>query len=189
MIVRRYRFFGLAVAVLTALLPSASKAQSARQTTQALEAAFLYNFTKFTEWPSEALPPAAPLVLCIAGDSVLQKALEEVTKGRLERGHPLVIRRVEVREALNSCHVLYVADLNSKRALQLLEKLNGAPVLSVSNFTSFAQLGGSVHFFSENGRMRFAVNLDATQRTKLRLSSLLLNLAKIVKDDPSLNRH
>jgi hypothetical protein len=58
----------------------------------------------------------------------------------------------------------------------------------VSDFKRFAQLGGSAHFFRENARIRFAVNVDATKRTRLRLSSLLLSLASIVKDDPAVHQ-
>jgi hypothetical protein len=35
----------------------------------------------------------------------------------------------------------------------------------------------------EAGKMRFTINLDAALRARLRISSRLLNLAKLVKDD------
>jgi hypothetical protein len=43
-------------------------------------------------------------------------------------------------------------------------------------------MGGMVEFFLESGRMRFAVNVDAVHRSRVRLSSRVLGLAKIVKD-------
>ena len=49
-------------------------------------------------------------------------------------------------------------------------------------------MGGVANLFIEGGRMRFAVNVDALQRSKLRLSSRLLSLAKIVKDAPDASR-
>lgn len=37
-------------------------------TTEAdVKAAFIYNFTKFVEWPASALPAGAPLKLCLLG--------------------------------------------------------------------------------------------------------------------------
>jgi hypothetical protein len=38
--------------------------------------------------------------------------------------------------------------------------------------------------FVENGKMRFALNPAAAQRARLRISSKLLALAKVVKDEP-----
>jgi hypothetical protein len=37
-----------------------------------------------------------------------------------------------------------------------------------------------VQFLNENDRVRFAINVDATSRAKLKLSSKLLSLAKVV---------
>jgi hypothetical protein len=55
-------------------------------------------------------------------------------------------------------------------------------VLTVSDAARFAETGGMVELFVEGDRMRFAVNVDALQRARVRLSSRMLGLAKIVKD-------
>jgi hypothetical protein len=44
----------------------------------------------------------------------------------------------------------------------------------------FLDAGGMVQFLNENDRVRFAVNVDATGRARLKLSSKLLSLAKVV---------
>ena len=43
-----------------------------------------------------------------------------------------------------------------------------------------AERGGVANFFVDNGRMRFAVNPKAAERSQLRISSRLLSLARIV---------
>ena len=42
-----------------------------------------------------------------------------------------------------------------------------------------------VELFRENGRMRFAINIDTMERSPVRLSSRLLALAKIARDTPA----
>jgi hypothetical protein len=86
-------------------------------------------------------------------------------------------------DAFRACHVLYLAGLDAKRAQPILDELKGAPVLTVGDREQFAQSGGVAGLFVEQGRMRFAINLEAAQRCRLRISSRLLSLAKIVKDD------
>ena len=56
------------------------------------------------------------------------------------------------------------------------------PVLTVSDGKGFAQAGGIIELYVEGGRMRFAINVDATARSGLRLSSRLLGLAKVIRD-------
>lgn len=153
-----------------------------------LKAAFLYNFAKLTEWPEDALPAGATLVLCVVESTRVTRALEEAVASREIDGHPLAVRKMEAHGPIRSCHLLYVDDLDAKRARQLLDALSGAAVLTVSDFTRFTEMGGTAHLFEEAGRMRFAVNVDAAQRHRLRLSSRLLSLAKLVKDNPYASR-
>ena len=149
-----------------------------------VKAAFLYNFAKFTEWPADALGPGAPLVLCVVDDLKLAKALEEATAGRDVDGHTLVVRKIELDGPVRSCHLLY-ADVDTQKGARLIETLRGASVLTVTDYGLFAAMGGTTNLFVEDGRIRFAVNLEATNRARLRISSRLLSLAKLVKDDPN----
>jgi hypothetical protein len=162
---------------------AANGVQGSRAT--AVTAAFLYNFAKFTEWPREALPDGAPLVLCVMQDAPLAAALREETSGRTVEGHPLVVRQTDGKGPLRSCHILYAANLDAARAAALLQNVQPAPVLVVSDFEDFSRLGGTAHLFVEDDRMRFAINVDAAARAGLRISSRLLSLAVIVKDGPN----
>jgi uncharacterized protein DUF4154 len=163
-------------------LSSAASAQSA--TAPALKAAFLYNFAKFTEWPAQALAPHDPLMLCVMNDREVGETLVDLTRGRTIDGHALVVSTMRVESAdLLSCRLLFMSGLDLPRSRAVVDAVAGKAVLTVSDFDTFAQLGGVAHFFVEEGTMRFAVNLDAAHRAGVRLSSKLLSLARIVKDD------
>jgi hypothetical protein len=173
----------LAIALLLAGLAHAQTARAPE-----LKAAFLYNFAKFVEWPTDAMPAGAPLVMCVLGDGTVADALEETVKGRAIEGHQLTTRRVKADSPLRTCHVLYVSGLDAKRSHELLEGLGDSAVLTASDLDQFAQLGGVANFFVENGKMRFAVNIESAQRARLQVSSKLLGLAKIVKDEQHVER-
>jgi hypothetical protein len=184
--VRRRRRIAAALALAVAISSGSVSAETA--TAPALKAAFLYHFAKFAEWPSDVLEVGAPIVFCVVQDANVAKALEEATAGRRAGGHALVVRRLDLEGAIRSCHVLYASVPDARRAARLLDTLEDTPVLSVSDFGTFAQMGGVAHLFVENGRMRFAVNLDTVNRIRLRLSSRLLDLAVIVKDSSDVSR-
>jgi hypothetical protein len=147
----------------------------------ALTAAFLYNFAQFAEWPAHPAP-TGPLTICVLGATAVADALDETVKARTVKDRPVVVSRVRV-DGLGACQVLYVTDLDPKRAQQIINDVKGAPVLTVSDLDRFAQSGGIIGLFIESGKMRFAINVDAAQRAHLRISSRLLNLAKLVKDE------
>ena len=173
------------VAALAALPASPLTLRAAGQAVAepSLKAAFLLNFTKFTEWPDDVLAPSAPLVLCVA-DSDVAAALDGLVAGRSVNQHALALRRVKLEDAMRTCALLYTSKLDDRRTAQLVSALAGASVLTVGEAQDFAVRGGMIGLFVDDGRMRFAVNRDAVQKTRIRLSAQLLTLAKIVKDAP-----
>jgi hypothetical protein len=95
-----------------------------------------------------------------------------------------VVQSVKLGAAtLAACHLLYASGLDATRSAVLLESIKRTPVFTVSDLDEFTELGGVAHLFVENGTMRFAINPEAAQRAGLHLSSKLLSLARIVKDD------
>lgn len=177
------RLVAAAAIAVCAFAPFAS-AQTA--TAPALKAAFLYNFAKFTEWSPEALAPGDPLVLCVINDRAVGEMLVDLTKGRSIDGHTLVVATMKPDSAaLASCRLLFASGLDATRSVALLESVAGQSVLTVSDLDKFAQRGGVAQLVVDHGTMSFFVNLDAMRRARILLSSKLLSLAQIVKDDPN----
>ncbi len=178
---RRSRPFWAVVTTMAVLGSARAYAQTATAAT--ITSAFLYNFAKFTEWPSDTLAAGQRISLCVIGDNAVADALEQTIKGHAIEGHELTVELVKADGSLRSCHLLYVSGLDAKRSLQLLESLKAAPVFTASDADKFAELGGVAQLTLENGRMRFAINVTAAKRARLQLSSKLLSLARIIKDD------
>jgi hypothetical protein len=170
-------------AALLALLISTVPAGAQSVTAPALKAAFLYNFAKFTEWPVTALAPRQKLALCVLGDNVVADALERTIASRMVDDHELSVEIIKLDGSTRSCQLLYVSGLDSAQTSQLLAALKGAAIFTVSDRDRFAEMGGVAQLIFENDRMRFAINVGAANRTKIKISSKLLALAQIVKDE------
>jgi hypothetical protein len=151
----------------------------------AVKAAFLYNFAKFAEWPADSIAPGAPLIAC-TNDTAVADSLAQLLKGHDVNGRTVEVRRISADSVqLRGCHMLYLWNMNAAQSRRLIDALNGAAVLTVSDFNRFAALGGIVQFIDGNGRLRFAINIAAMHRQRLLLSSKLLSLASIVEDEPN----
>jgi hypothetical protein len=160
--------------------------ESQTATAPALKAAFLYNFAKFTEWPGDALAAGQPLVLCIISDHAVYDDLVNLTRGRAIDAHPIAVRMIKsTAPALTGCRLVFASGLDAAGSAALIDLVAGKPVFTASDLESFAQFGGVAGFYVEAGTLRFAINTDAAQRSGLHLSSRLLTLARIVKDDRS----
>jgi hypothetical protein len=148
-----------------------------------LKAAFLYNFAKFSEWPADALAPGQRLALCVVGDAAVADALGQTIRGHLIEGHELTVTIRKVDESAAGCHLLYVSASEIRQSAGVLQSVRGASVFTVSDADGFAESGGVAQLIVENDRMRFAINIASAQRVRLNISSKLLSLAKIVKDN------
>jgi hypothetical protein len=171
----------LAAAASMFLVGTVAAAQSA-VTIPELKAAFVFNLVKFVEWPGDAVE-IGPLTICVLGDAALADGLDHtVKKGRTINGREVLVLRVKA-DGLRPCHVLYLTGVAPRRLEQIIDELKSAPVLTVSDTDQFAQEGGIAGLLVDGGKIRFAVNVEASQRARLHISSKLLNLATIVRDD------
>ena len=152
-------------------------------TESSLRAAFIQNFIKFTEWPRDVLPPAAPLVACVIGDTAFGDVLEDYVKGHPVDGHEVVVSRIAADGMPGSCHLLFISGITDKQAARVVAGLGESSVLTLSDLDRFTHVGGMAQLYVEGGRIRFRVNLDNTKRSRLQFSSKLLALATLVKDD------
>jgi hypothetical protein len=135
------------------------------------------------------LAPAQRLSLCVLGDNSVADALEQTIKGRGVDNHELTVSVIKGADGpILLCHLLYVSGFDAKKAEQLLFALNGTSVFTVGDGDRFAQMGGVAQLILENGRIRFAVNMDAARRAHLKISSKLLSLATIIKDPIDVQR-
>jgi len=172
---------GLALALASANVSGiAAGAGTGSQQDAAVKAAFLFNFAKFAEWT--AILPAAPIIACVIGDDEIAAALVVIVRGQTVAGHPIHVWRPEEANSWRTCHLLFVPAAEFRRGAERLGMLKMLPVLTVSDRKGFAQSEGIIELYVEEERVRFAINVDALERSGVRLSSRLLGLAKIIRD-------
>lgn len=166
-----------------AAAPSAHATGSADEA--AVQAAFVYNFARFTEWPPAALAARpGPLNVCLVGRrDALAGALESLS-GRTVQNHPVRVLNMPAPEDLKSCHVVFLAEADSVRRSQVLQALADTPALTVSDSPDFARRGGMIGLVRVGDKLRFEINRGEAQVAGLKLSASLLNLAVGVLDAP-----
>jgi len=151
-----------------------------------LKAAFLFNFAKFTEWPSEAFPSApSPFLVCVLGKDPFGRVLDDTLQGKSIAERPIVIERLRDMAGARHCQVVFVSRSEDSRLAAIFRALRGSIALLVGETDGFARFGGTIELTLEEDRVGFIINPDAAGRAGLRLSSKLLALAKIVHDDSS----
>jgi hypothetical protein len=170
--------FALAAGVLCCAV---SAAQTGQASEYDVKAAFLFNFTKFVEWPESSFSdPAAAIVIGIIGDDPFGDSLTRIVAGQTAQGRWIAIRKERFGDDLRRCQILFISISERQHSAQILNSLQDASVLTVSDIDGFAEAGGAMQFVTADNRVRFVVNLDAARQSKLRVSAKLLALARVI---------
>ncbi|HUE22146.1 MAG TPA: YfiR family protein [Bryobacteraceae bacterium] len=150
-----------------------------------IESAMLYNFTKFVEWPRSAWGEGGEsLVVGVLGDDPMAHILASALRDKTIYGHPILVRRLNSGADVRGCAVLLVGAAERKEITRIVQSVGRSPVLTIGEREQFSRLGGVIAFIRDGNRIRFEINLDAADRAGLQVSSKLLRLAAVWRENP-----
>jgi hypothetical protein len=148
-----------------------------------LKAAFVGKFVKYVTWPVERLRESdAPLVVGVLGQDPFGDKLEAAFRNRKPDERPVLVRRFAGLDDLAEAHVLFVPERETPRLAEVLRAVKDVGMLLIGESDGFAARGGVINFYLEGDRLRFEINTESAKRQRLKVSSDLLKLARIVAD-------
>jgi hypothetical protein len=158
------------------------QAQSARPSEYDVKAAYLFNFSRFVEWPPKSAETANDsFAICVLGRDPFGTALNSTVARETIAGKSVVAKQIVSPQDAEHCRVLFISSSEDRRLKQILAALGTASILTVSDLPRFTERGGMVQFVLAENRVRFEVNSAITERAGLTLSSELLKVAVNVR--------
>jgi len=162
-----------------------------------VEAAYLVNFLRYTQWPSESFAgPGAPYVLTVVGSQQAADSVRAVvaaaggidgraidvrwlSRARGSRSAPFQSSQdVDARAALRGSHLVFFHRSAGRVLPQVLDELAGQPVLTVSDTDAFTRQGGMLGLLRSERRIVFQANTSAIRNSGLLVSAKVLKLAR-----------
>lgn len=149
-----------------------------------LKSAFLFNFAKFVEWPDGTFATnSTPLTMCVLGHDPFGSNLDTIANKTI-KGRTLTIKRLRSVDGIKDCQLLYVSPNQLTQTTEIVRALQKAPVLTICDVDDCAEAGIMLNMRMVENRVQLDMNLDAVQRTPLKVSSQLIKLTRIVKGTP-----
>ncbi len=146
-----------------------------------IKAAFIFNFTQFVQWPTDAFADAgAPLVIGILGEDPFGTYLTETIEGEKVNGHLLTVQHFKSIDEVKNCQILFINLPDADKLQEALTAIKGKSILTVSDMSAFIKMGGMIHFITRDNKIQIQVNPDAAKSTGLVLSSKLLRVAEVI---------
>ena len=148
-----------------------------------VKASYLYNFGKFVHWPP-ATTKDPNFVICIIGSDPFGRMLDAAVAGEKINDRSLMARRIAAPQEASACHILFISASEAGRLADILNVLDRASVLTVSDIPGFTANGGMIQFVLQENKVRFEVNMTAAEAARLTFSSQLLKVATNIRREP-----
>jgi YfiR/HmsC-like len=140
-----------------------------------IKALFIYNFTKYVEWPIEKDPEH--IVIGFYGPSPVIDELKKVCANKKVKEKVVDIRQAnDINEALK-CDIFFIPQNETDDFKYLNEQLQGKGVLIVTEEKGMALKGASINIIEMDNKVRFELNEASVKRAGLKISSQLMALA------------
>jgi hypothetical protein len=160
------------------LLPMWQFASAASVSEVKLKSAFLYNFTKFVEWPAERFVNASePIVIGLMADEPMRAEIATIVANRLVNGRSLVIRPVVSVADMQASHILFVSSYEQARYTSMRNRALLSAVLMVGEGESCQLSGAGICFVQQGEKLRFEINIDIVEHSHLKIGAQLQKLA------------
>lgn len=142
-----------------------------------LKAAFVYNFTRYINWP---YTPEDEFIIGIIGTSPIYEPLLEIARTKTVNDKKIVIKTFNKPEDISFCNILYISKNSSIPLYSILTKVDQG-TLTISEEDGYALRGTAFNFVLVKDKLRFESNIQALNSAGLKASSQLLKLAIIVE--------
>ena len=146
----------------------------------AIKAAFLYQFSRYVDWPSAAFGGADDaFVIGVYKTDPFDAMLRKIAATKKVGDRSIAAKVVETPEQCRECHILFVSQtVSAEERSQVIQAAQDAAVLVVGESGGFVQQGGAAQFFLVGNKVRFAFHDQIDKRHGLKVSSKLLSLAR-----------
>jgi hypothetical protein len=162
--------------VLLLLLSSRIYAQQAED--YSIHANIIYHFTKYIDWPENK--KAGDFIIGVTGDSPLFDELKKCTVNKTAGSQKIVIQKIPSSATSYSCHILFVSGEESGSLKKIVSRIEGSPVLLLTEFPGFARKGAGINFKIMGERLKLEINKTSIEQRELGIASELLRLGEIV---------
>lgn len=147
-----------------------------RQAEAHIKAVYLYNFSKYIEWPSD-YRSGDFVIGVLNGNSNIINELNKMAASKTAGSQRFIIKNFKTAAEISKCNILYVPASSNGMLPEVLKKIKGQSTLLVTESVGDAKRGAAINFVSKDSKQEFELNKGNAERCKLVVSSSLSALA------------
>ena len=165
------RFFATSLLLIAFALNSEAQVEK-------LQAFFIYNFTKYIEWPQDY--QTGNFDILVLGNSSIDGYLKEIASTKKVGSQSIAIRKVGSVNEISKCHIIFISKEKSGELQNVISKIGSNSTLIISEKTGLANAGSAINFVIVNDKQKFELNKRNVTKYNLKINNQIDALAIIV---------
>ena len=165
------RFF--TICLLVTAFVFTSKAQADK-----LQAFFIYNFTKYIEWPADY--QSGNFEILVLGNSTIDIYLKEIALSKKVGNQTIEIKKISSAGEISKCHILFISKEKSGELQNVISKIGSNNTLIITEKDGLASAGAAINFVIISDKQKFELNKRNVTKYGLKINNQLDGLAIIV---------
>ncbi len=140
---------------------------------------FVYNFTKYFDWPASA--KTDDFKIQVLGHKSVYDELVKLTTGKMVGTQKIVCEYIETPDLINpSTNILFLGHWHVKHLEATKSKIDSKPILLLTEYEGLINKGAMINFIVRDGTIKFELNKGNTSRVGLQTDARLTQLATSV---------
>jgi hypothetical protein len=141
-------------------------------------ALYLYNFTKYIDWPEEQ--KKGEFIIGVVGSNQVHAELLQLAQGKPVGTQIISVKNFRSIDEVSGCHILFLSESQSRRVDQAVSKLAQSSPLIVTQMEGATLFGSAINFVIRDETMKFELKKTNAIKYGLRVHSRLDNLAIVI---------
>ncbi|MDD2564741.1 MAG: YfiR family protein [Salinivirgaceae bacterium] len=140
-----------------------------------VQAMFVYNFTKYVEWPVSTR--SGNFVIAVYGNSPIYEELIKVAGTKSAGNQSIEVQKVKSVGDITTQHMIFISQDKSVDLGAIIGKIGSAPSLIITEADGLISKGSAINFVIIENRQRFELKKDNVINKGLKVSSELEKFA------------
>ncbi len=166
------KFFWLSLFLLYFSGPTASGQD------EKFKALFMFNFTKYLEWPVEK--QSGNFIIGIYGNSNILSELSVIAQKRKIGNQTMELRKIYTFQEARNCHILFIPHNRSAHLNEILKEIGKASVVVITEAPGMAEKGSGLNYIITNGNLNFEISKKHLIQQEIKVNPALLTLGVLV---------
>jgi hypothetical protein len=149
-----------------------------RSQDEKLKAIFVYNFTKYINWPQKP----GNFVIVVLGKSAIYTEIESIASKKTVGNAAIQVINTNSPEEIMDSHIIYIPASKTNLLLSILRKSQEQHILIITEKEGSCKTGSCINFYNKDGKLGFEISKTNIENYGLGVSTDLLKLGTVIKE-------